>query len=152
MFFVEIIQSILLIIAAIMFIITAIGLLRLNKDIDNVIYARIHTTGIFDIAAIIALIGLDEILLAVIYFFLAPLTAHAIANAYYKSEDKVNNKNLENYDEGEEEEENLVEDNPFIHPISKLKELKTEDIYDRESEKKFSENFTVSKLGIKEDE
>ncbi|MCC7552957.1 MAG: cation:proton antiporter [Methanobacteriaceae archaeon] len=150
---IEIVQSILIIIAAIMFLITAIGLTRLNKDMKNVVYARIHTFGLLDIAAIIAFIGLDEILLAIIYFFLAPVTAHAMANAYYKNEDIVNNVNLE-IPEGEDEEveEESTEKNPFVHPISKLKELKTEDIRDKESEKKFSENFTVSKLEIKEDE
>lgn len=147
---IEIIQSILLLIAAIMFIITAIGLLRFNDNIKNIVYARIHTFGLFDIASIIALIGLDEVLLAVIYFFIAPLTAHAMANAYYKNEDTVNNVNLEEFDE--EKEDEILEESPFIHPISKLKELKTENIHDKDSEKEFSKNFTVSTLEIKEDE
>ena len=86
-FLIEIIQSICLIIAAIIILITAIGILRLNDDIDKVIYVRIHMLGMVDIACVLAMIGLGQFLLAGIYFVLAPFVAHALANAYYYGED-----------------------------------------------------------------
>ena len=55
------IQSLLLIIAAVMIIIAAIGLVSLKSDMKNVVYARIHIVGLFDIACIIALIGLGDL-------------------------------------------------------------------------------------------
>ena len=48
MFAVELIQSILLIISAILMIISAIGFLTLDKNMNNLIYARIHIVGVFD--------------------------------------------------------------------------------------------------------
>ena len=50
MFAVELIQSILLIISAILMIISAIGFLTLDKNMNNLIYARIHIVGVFDVA------------------------------------------------------------------------------------------------------
>ena len=47
---------------------------------NNLIYARIHIVGVFDVAFIIAMIGLQQYLLAGIYLVIAPFTAHAIAN------------------------------------------------------------------------
>ena len=55
---IEYIQSALLIIAAILTIISAIGILSLGKDTKNVVYARIHIVGIFDVACIIAMIAI----------------------------------------------------------------------------------------------
>ena len=49
-FLIEWIQSLLLIISAILIIIAAVGLLRVNKNQKNVVYARIHIVGIFDMA------------------------------------------------------------------------------------------------------
>ena len=49
---IEYIQSILLIISSILIIISAIGVLSLDKDTKNVVYARIHIFGVFDIARI----------------------------------------------------------------------------------------------------
>ena len=77
---IEYIQSALLIIAAFLIIISAIGLISLSKDTKNVVYGRIHIVGLFDIACIIAMIGLGQYLLAGVYFILAPFSAHAIAN------------------------------------------------------------------------
>ena len=74
---IEYIQSILLIITAVLTIISAIGLLSLGKDTKNVVYARIHIIGIFDVACIIAMIAIGQYLLAGIYFILAPFIAHA---------------------------------------------------------------------------
>ena len=142
MMIVEYIQSALLLIAAFLVIVSAVGFLSLPKDMKNVVYARIHIIGIFDIACIIAMIGLGQYLLAVIYLILAPFTAHAIANAFYKSEDVVNNVELNVV---EEDEDNP---NPFIVNRSKVQELENED-----SEKlKTDERFTISTLDINEEE
>ena len=139
---VEYIQSALLLIAAFLVIVSAVGFISLSKDMKNVVYARIHIVGIFDIACVIAMIGLGQYLLAVIYFILAPFTAHAIANAFYKSEDVVNNVELNVV---EEDEDNP---NPFIVNKSKVQELENED-----SEKlKTDERFTISTLDINEEE
>lgn len=86
-FIIELIQSACLIIASIVILITAIGILRLGDDMDKVIYVRIHMLGMVDIACVLAMIGLGQFLLAGIYFVLAPFVAHAMANAYYFSED-----------------------------------------------------------------
>ena len=87
-FIVELIQSICLIIAAIIILISALGILRLNDDMDKVIYVRVHMFGMVDIAAVLAMIGLGEFLIAGIYFLIAPFLAHAMANAYYHGEDQ----------------------------------------------------------------
>ena len=113
---IEYIQSALLIVAAFFMIIAAIGLLSLGKNTKNLVYARIHIVGLFDIACIIAMIGLGQYLLAGIYFILAPFTAHAIANAYWKKEDRENNADLNNLTE------EVDEDNPFIHPVEKIRD------------------------------
>ena len=88
---INLIQSILLIISAILIIIAAVGVLKIDRNLDNVVYARIHILGIVDIAGIIAFIALGQPLFALIYLFLAPLLAHALANAYFHSEDTFNN-------------------------------------------------------------
>jgi len=87
---IEVIQSIFLIIAAIIVLITAIGILRLDDDVDKVIYVRIHMLGMIDMACVLAMIGLGQFLVAGIYFVLAPFLAHAMANAYYYGEDDCN--------------------------------------------------------------
>ena len=139
---VEYIQSILLIIAAFLVIISAVGLVSISKDRKNAVYGRIHIVGIFDVACIIAMIGLGQYLLAGIYFILAPFTAHAIANAFYKSEDVENNAELNVV------EEDVENPNPFIVNKSKIQELEDED-----SEKlKADDRFTISTLDIVEEE
>lgn len=139
---IEYIQSVLLIISAILIIISAVGLISLGKDTKNVVYARIHILGVFDIACIIAMIGLGQYLLAVIYFIIAPFTAHAIANAYWKSEDRENNLDLVTV------EEVVEDDNPFVHPREKVEILESEN-----SEKlKVDERFSVAMLDIDEGE
>ena len=139
---IEYIQSILLIISAIIMIISAIGLLSLGKDTKNKVYARIHIVGLFDIACIITMIALNQFLLAGIYFILAPFTAHAIANAYWKKEDRENNLDLVTVE---------VEpdyDNPFIHPKDKMQVFESEN-----SEKlKADDRFSVTTLEIDEGE
>lgn len=140
---IELIQSLLLIISSILFVLASIGLIRLNKDMKNVFYARIHILGIFDIAVIIAFIALNEFLLAIIYFLMSPLIMHALANAYYNDEDDENNVNLKIKDDCDED----LEDNPFIHPISKLKELNNVDVYEENSE-----TVIVATIETKEDE
>ena len=139
---VEYIQSALLLIAAFLVIVSAVGFISLSKDMKNVVYARIHIVGIFDIACVIAMIGLGQYLLAAIYFILAPFTAHAIANAFFKSEDVVNNVELNVV------EEDVDNPNPFIVHKSKVQELENED-----SEKlKTDDSFTISTLDIIEEE
>ena len=139
---IEYIQSIILIIAAILTIISAIGLISLDKNTKNVVYARIHIVGVFDIACVLAMIGLGQYLLAGIYFVLAPFIAHAIANAYWKKADRENNLDLENV------EQDVVEDNPFLHPKDKMQSLESEN-----SQKlKTDERFSVTTLEIEEGE
>ena len=137
---IEYVQSILLIISAFLMIISAIGLISLSKDTKNIVYARIHIVGIFDVACIIAMIGIGQFLLAGIYFILSPFIAHAIANAYWKKEDRENNLELQNV------EEVVDENHPFIHPKVKMQALECED-----SEKlKADERFSVTTLEIDE--
>ena len=137
---IEIIQSVLLIIAAFLIIVSAIGLISLSKDTKNVVYGRIHIVGLFDIACIIAMIAIGQYLLAVIYFILAPFIAHAVANAYWKKEDKENNEDLQNV------EVEVGENHPFFHPKEKMQALESED-----SEKlKADERFSVTTLEIDE--
>ncbi|WP_458403307.1 cation:proton antiporter [Methanobrevibacter sp.] len=137
---IEYVQSALLIISAILIIISAIGVLSISKDTKNAVYARIHIFGVFDIACIIAMIAIGQYLLAGIYFILAPFVAHAIANAYWKKEDRENNSDLVNV------EEVVEDDNPFIHPKEKMQALESED-----SEKlKADERFSVTMLEIEE--
>lgn len=139
---IEYIQSALFIISAFLIIISAVGVLSLKKDSKNVVYARIHIFGVFDIACIIAMIGLGQYLLAGIYFILAPFIAHAIANAYWKKEDRENNLDLVTA------EEVVKEDNPFIHSKEKIQALESKD-----SEKlKANEMFSVTMLDIDEGE
>jgi len=88
---VSLIQSVLLIISAILIIIASVGILNLDKKLPNVVYARIHILGIIDIAGVIAFLGLGQPLFALIYFILAPFLAHAMANAYFHGEDQYNN-------------------------------------------------------------
>lgn len=86
-FAIEIIRSIFLLIASIIIIISAYGILKLDDEMDKVLYVRIHILGMFDIAGVLALIGLNQIFLAGVYFLLAPLIAHSIAHSYYHGED-----------------------------------------------------------------
>ena len=139
---IEYVQSALLIIAAILTIISAIGFLSLGKDTKNVVYARIHIIGIFDVACIIAMIAIGQYLLAGIYFILAPFIAHAIANAYWKKEDRENNVDLMTV------EQEVDENHPFIHPKEKMQALESEN-----SEKlKADDRFSVTTIEIDEGE
>ncbi len=138
---IEYVQSALLIISAFLIIISAVGVLSLSKGTKNVVYARIHIFGVFDIACIIAMIAIGQYLLAGIYFILAPFTAHAIANAYWKKEDRENNLDLVT-------DEEVVDDNPFIQSKEKMQALESEN-----SEKlKADERFSVTMLEIDEGE
>jgi energy-converting hydrogenase B subunit C len=136
------IQSALLIISAILILISAIGLITVPKNTKNAVYARIHIVGVFDIACIIAMIGLGQYLLAGIYFIIAPFAAHAIANAYWKKEDRENNLDLV----AVEVEPDY--NNPFIHPKDKFGSLETEE----SGKLKADERFSVTTLEIDEGE
>lgn len=123
-------------------IISAIGLLTLDKNTKNKVYARIHIVGLFDVACIIAMIAMGQFLLAGIYFILAPFVAHAIANAYWKKEDGENNLELQNI------VEDVGDNHPILHPKEKMQALESEN-----SEKlKADERFSVTTLEINEDE
>ena len=138
---IEYVQSALLIISAFLIIISAVGVLSLSKGTKNVVYARIHIFGVFDIACIIAMIALGQFLLAGIYFILAPFIAHAIANAYWKKEDRENNLDLVT-------DEEVVDDNPFIQSKEKMQALESEN-----SEKlKADDRFSVTTIEIDEGE
>ena len=139
---IEYIQSALLLIAAFLMIVSAIGLLSLSKDTKHIVYARIHIVGVFDIACILAMLAIGQYLLAGIYLVIAPFTAHAIANAYWKKEDKEINVDLMTV------EEEVDENHPFIHPKAKIQALESEN-----SEKlKADERFSVTMLEIDEGE
>lgn len=113
---INMIQSILLVISALLILIAVVGVLRIDRNLDNVVYARIHILGIVDVAGIIAFLALGQGLFALIYLFLAPLLAHALANAYFHSEDTLNNPvlnpNLEetSYEEENEDEIGLIDE------------------------------------------
>lgn len=92
---IEIIKSIILIIIAIITIILSIGVLRLDGNLDNVVYARIHILGAIDIMAVLSFFVLDYPLLGILYFLLAPFVSHAIAHGFYYGEDSKNNKSLD---------------------------------------------------------
>jgi energy-converting hydrogenase B subunit C len=88
------------------------------------------------------MIAIGQILLAAIYFVLAPFVAHAIANAYWKKEDRENNLELQNI------VEDVGENHPILHPKEKMQALESEN-----SEKlKVDERFSVTTLEINEDE
>lgn len=85
---VMIIKSVLLLIAAALVLLAAYGIIRFKDNVPNVLYARIHILGIADMACILALLVLNEPLLAVAYFILAPFASHAIANGHYYGEEE----------------------------------------------------------------
>lgn len=136
---INMIQSILLVISALLILIAVVGVLRIDRNLDNVVYARIHILGIVDVAGIIAFLALGQPLFALIYLFLAPLLAHALANAYFHSEDTLNNPvlnpNIEEASEDEETEDEtdlvdqvLLEDNlDMIDDSSEELDEKSED-------------------------
>lgn len=140
----NLIQSLLLIIVAIITIIVSIGILRLDKDMDNVVYARIHILGVIDIAAVIAFICLGDPLLGVLYFILAPFAAHAMANGYFQGEDEKNNKNLVEGNEKKDDKKDFTEEIESTGFYKNANEFKEFD----DSEDKIS----ISTLKITEDE
>lgn len=143
-FLVEWVQSLLLIISAILIIIAAVGIVSLDKNLKNAVYARIHIIGIFDMACILTMIALGHYILAGIYFIIAPFTAHAMSYAYFKTEDKENNPDIEKEKESGEKAEN-----PFLHPKSKVQDLEGGEF---SSNRKADDRFSVSTLEINEDE
>jgi energy-converting hydrogenase B subunit C len=85
---ITLIQSAILIITAFLVLLAAYGILKFKDNLENVIYARIHILGVADTALIIALLAINEPLLAVAYFILAPFAAHAVANGYFYGEEE----------------------------------------------------------------
>lgn len=132
MMIIEYVQAALLIISAFLIIISAIGIVTLSDDTKNKVYARIHILGLFDMACVLVMIAVGMYLLAAIYFIIAPFTAHAISNAYWKSEDRENNEELNNV------VEEVDYNNPFIHPRDKIQPLESEDSQKMKTDGKFS--------------
>ncbi len=145
MYIIEYIQSILLIISAIFIIIAAVGILSLNNNKKNVNYARIHIVGVFDMAVILAMLAIGQFLLAAIYFVLVPFTSHAIGNAFFKSEDSLNNPDMRDKDNKEDEK---IE-SPFIHPKTKIQELERTAVFVEDGN---NDGFSVVTLNINEEE
>ena len=134
---INMIQSILLVISALLILIAVVGVLRIDRNLDNVVYARIHILGIVDVAGIIAFLALGQPLFALIYLFLAPLLAHALANAYFHSEDTLNNPVLNpNILEGDEisEEEDIPVETPVEEDLDSSEILGIEENLDEKSE------------------
>ena len=143
---ISLIQSILLTISALLIIIAAVGVLKIDRNLDNVVYARIHILGMVDVAGIIAFIALGQPLFALIYLFLAPLLAHALANAYFHSEDTLNNPvlnpNIAEEEMFEEElpvetsieEEDVPEEVPAEEDLDSSEILDIEENLDEKSE------------------
>ena len=132
------IQSILLIISALLILIAVVGVLKIDRNLDNVVYARIHILGIVDVAGIIAFIALGQPLFALIYLFLAPLLAHALANAYFHSEDTLNNPvlNPSILDEEEilEEDEDILVETPVEEDLDSSEILDIDENLEEKSE------------------
>lgn len=130
-----IIQSILLIISAILIIIAAIGVLSIDRNMPNVVYARIHILGFVDIAGVIAFLGLGQPLFALVYLILAPFLAHAMSNAYFHTEDDYNNSVIKETNDGEPNSDDVA--------ISENKEF---------DEEESDDVYSVSTLKINEDD
>ena len=130
-----IIQSILLIISAILIIIAAIGVLSIDRNMPNVVYARIHILGLVDIAGVIAFLGLGQPLFALVYLILAPFLAHAMSNAYFHTEDDYNNSVIKETNDGEPNSDDVA--------ISENKEF---------DEEESDDVYSVSTLKINEDD
>ena len=135
---ISLIQSILLVISALLILIAVVGVLKIDRNLDNVVYARIHILGIVDVAGIIAFIALGQPLFALIYLFLAPLLAHALANAYFHSEDTLNNPvlNPSILDEEEmlEEDEDILVDTPAEDDLDSSEILDIDENLEEKSE------------------
>ena len=135
---ISLIQSILLVISALLILIAVAGVLKIDRNLDNVVYARIHILGIVDVAGIIAFIALSQPLFALIYLFLAPLLAHALANAYFHSEDTLNNPvlNPSILDEEEilEEDEDILVETPAEEDLDSSEILDIDESLEEKSE------------------
>jgi energy-converting hydrogenase B subunit C len=166
---IEIAQAVCLIVSAILIFIGAIGILRFNDNIDKIIYARIHILGIVDIAGVLAMIGLGQPLLAFVYFILAPIVAHAMANAYYYGEEDRNVSFIEevlgkeesadlekfgsdsnNDSNNDINEDNLKKDSLEKDSKSKMSGKLSDDVKLKEEKLIGSEDdqYTISKLNI----
>ncbi len=95
-------------------------------------------------AVILAMLAIGQFLLAGIYFILVPFTSHAIGYAFFKSEDSLNNPDVEKTDD----EEDAEIENPFVHPKTKIQELEQETVFVDDSDGRFS----VATLDINEEE
>ena len=74
------------VICGVAILIASLGAFRF-KERANIVYARLHISGVFDTACIIAMLAAGQPLIALTYFLLTPLVAHAVANARYYRND-----------------------------------------------------------------
>ena len=137
---VSLIQSILLILSGIVILIASIGVLNLDKDMANVVYARVHILGMVDVAGIIVFVALGQYLFAVIYLVLAPFLAHAMANAYFYGEDDFNSLNaadmVEESEPLDDESEPLDEESELIDDAADI----ADDALDEDPDASIEEN------------
>ena len=74
------------IVCGIAVLIASLGIARFGEG-SNIVYARLHVSGVFDVACMLAMIASGQFYIAFAYFLLTPIVAHTIANArYFRSE------------------------------------------------------------------
>ena len=78
-------------VAGVSLLVACYGLMRFGER-KNIVYARLHLAGIFDVVCIFLMILLGYPLIGLTYFMLTPLAAHAIANAHFHSGAKEGRK------------------------------------------------------------
>jgi len=61
-------------------LIASVGITRFGER-KNIIYARLHIAGVFDVACMTAMLAAGQPLVAIAYFILTPLVVHSVANA-----------------------------------------------------------------------
>jgi len=80
--------DVLFIIGGLAVIITSLGILHFREQ-KNIVYARLHIAGVYDVVCITVMLAVGQPLIALTYFLLTPLATHVIANArYYRGEGK----------------------------------------------------------------
>ncbi|MFC2162505.1 cation:proton antiporter [Candidatus Altiarchaeota archaeon] len=74
--------DIIFIISSLLILAASAGTVRFGER-KNIVYARLHIAGAFDVACILVLLAAGEYLIAITYLALTPIAIHAIANARY---------------------------------------------------------------------
>ncbi|MFH1056093.1 MAG: cation:proton antiporter [Candidatus Altiarchaeota archaeon] len=80
--------DVLLAVSGLSILVACLGLLRFGER-KNIVYARLHLSGIIDVVCIFLTIIIGYPLIGLVYFFLTPLSAHAIANEHYRTTRKA---------------------------------------------------------------